>query len=443
MRALAKLLIALAACGLAAPTDVVAQEADSAAVDAVAADVAATDTADVAAQAADSTVADPAGMDGPYTYVGSVNRGDLRSVTSVVVSPDGEHLYAAAWVPATISRYECDPLTGSLDHQQSMIDPDVFGGAVALRLSPDGRYAASTAFQSKAVVLFKRDPDSGVLERLDIARNGEEGVRGLNWVVDAAFSPDARFLYVIDSKGSGMSAGSGGGAVTTFRITEDEELEWVATSEGVNDCFAGARGTTMGPGGDRLYVAASGAGALTVLDRDAASGALDVLQVIRDGEGIAGGLAGAMGVDVSPDGRHVYVVSGRFEGDNAVSVFESQPDGKLALVQELISGEETAGSEGDEILVGPDGRNAEGMRGFDGGNEILVSPDGRYVFAAGTKSGTVVGFERDPDTGRLTYLQTLDTATGGAAGLGISPDGNALYVAAENGGGIAIYSYQY
>ena len=416
MRTPISFCLVLIVCVLVTPASVLAQATDSTA------DSTSTDVALADSSVKDATQANPSTEKGPYTFTGSVDRGDLYSVTSVVVSPGGEHLYAAAWRPAAVSRYERDPLTGNLDHQQSIVDPDVLSGAVALRLSPDGRYAASTAFQSKAVVLFKRDPVTGVLERLDVARDGEGWVDGLTWAIDAAFSPDNRFVYVIDAKGSGaMDAESG--AVTTFRITEDEKLEWVSTNEGVNDCFAGARGTNMAPGGNRLYVASSDAGSLTVLDRDAASGELDVIQVIRDGEGIAEGLAGAMGVDVSPDGRHVYVSAGRFGGDNAVSVFESQPDGKLALVQELFNG--------------------EGMEGFDGGNEILVSPDGRYVFAAGTLSGTVVTFERDPATGKLTYLQTLDKATGGAAGLGISPDGNVLYVAAENGGGIAIYSYQY
>lgn len=376
--------------------------------------------------ASGQTEPDPAQADSAqaydrYTYVGSVERGDLNGVTSVAVSPDGEHLYAAAWRPATISRYDRDPLTGDLDHQQTITDSEVLGGAVALRLSPDGRHAVATAFNSQAVVLFRRDPASGVLERLGVVWNEDNVEMGLSWPIDAAFSPDGRFVYVIDSRGPGRTSDGEGGAVAIFRVTDDEELEWVATTEGVSNALANARGIDVGPDGDRIYVTSSGAGALTVFDRDEGTGAVEVRQVIRDGEGEAEGLAGAMSVAVSPDGRHVYVSSGRFGGDNAVSVFEEQPDGKLALVQEIFNG--------------------EGMEGFEGGNEILISPDGRNVFAAATGSGAVVNFRRDAATGRLTYLQTLDTATGGAAGLGVSPDGNVLYVAAENSGGIAIYAY--
>ncbi len=37
-------------------------------------------------------------------------------------------------------------------------------------LSPDGHLAIATAFQSKTVVLYLRDPGSGLMGRLDIAR---------------------------------------------------------------------------------------------------------------------------------------------------------------------------------------------------------------------------------------------------------------------------------
>ncbi len=69
------------------------------------------------------------------------------------------------------------------------------------------------------------------------------------------------------------------------------------------------------------------------------------------------GLAGAMAVAVSPDGRHVYVSAGRFGGDDAVIVFRLAGHGRLAVIQEFLDG-------GGEL------------QGFLGGNELAVSPDG-------------------------------------------------------------------
>jgi 6-phosphogluconolactonase (cycloisomerase 2 family) len=46
-----------------------------------------------------------------------------------------------------------------------------------------------------------------------------------------------------------------------------------------------------------------------------------------------------MGVAVGRDGRSVYVNSGRFEGDNAVSAFRIDDDGRLKHIQEFINGQ--------------------------------------------------------------------------------------------------------
>ena len=77
---------------------------------------------------------------------------------------------------------------------------------------------------------------------------------------------------------------------------------------------------------------------MVLADRDAQTGVSRVRQVIKDDEGPVHGLAGAFGVVISPDGRHAYVSSGRFGGDNAVSAFELREPGKLEFIQEFIDG---------------------------------------------------------------------------------------------------------
>jgi beta-lactamase regulating signal transducer with metallopeptidase domain/DNA-binding beta-propeller fold protein YncE len=346
-----------------------------------------------------------------FVYASSAEYPELQSVTSVTVSPDGRFVYTAAFSFGTIGIFQRDVETGILKDPTFMTDDTNLEGAVALRLTKDGRRAVVTAFRSEAVSLFARDPSSGALSILDRAYNGQNGVSSMNWPIDAVFSPDGHFLYVI----SGYEPGS----LVIFSVSEKGELSWVEESTGRDGSFDNARGIAISPNGETIYIASAGASTLTVLDRDGDSGRVSIRQILRDGQE-ANGLAGAFSVVCSADGRHVYVSSGRFGGDNAVSVFKRQTDGSLKLVQELIG-------------------ERSGLDPFSGGNEIMLSPDGRHVFAAGNGSGTVAHLSRDPETGMLVPLQILYQGTDGAAGLGMDLSGESLYVAAEGESSVAVY----
>jgi 6-phosphogluconolactonase (cycloisomerase 2 family) len=159
-----------------------------------------------------------------------------------------------------------------------------------------------------------------------------------------------------------------------------------------------------------------------VLRRDADSGKLEVVQILTDGEDGVEAIAGAFRIACSQDGRHVYVSSGRFQGDQAISVFATQADGKLKLIEEHVNG------------VGD-------FTGFEGGNSIAISPGGTLVYAVGTMSDRLVRFQRDRETGKLTFLGSQavgEFVTPGAAGLCFSPDGKFVYIADENASAIVV-----
>jgi 6-phosphogluconolactonase (cycloisomerase 2 family) len=203
-------------------------------------------------------------------------------------------------------------------------------------------------------------------------------------------------------------------------------LEHVQTLVGEGQCFEGVRTVTPHPDGKTLYACSFRAGTLSVLERDPATGKLNVKQVVRDEQDGVHGLAGTMSACVSSDGKFVYNTSGRFDGDDAVSVFEIGADGKLKVIQEFI--------------------NEQGeLKDFTGGNELAISPDEKSFYAAGTTSCSLACFRRDPATGKLTYLTTVrNEATGdgvdlGANGIATSSDGRFLYLALENVGGISVF----
>jgi 6-phosphogluconolactonase (cycloisomerase 2 family) len=357
--------------------------------------------------------------EGRLSLVESVPRDDLDATVSAAVSPDGRFLYASSWRAGTVTAFARDPESGTLQPRQTISSANLLDGATAATISPDGRLAVATAFRTRAAVLYQRDPATGELSQADFARDGEQGVR-FQWPIDAAFSPDSRFVYVIDDHGP---AEGGRGDVVAFRV-DGGKLDLVGTDEGKDGCYNGARGLALAPDGKTLFVACHEPGTLVVADRDPVGGQTSVRQVVKDEEGGAHGLSGAMGVAVSPDGRFVYVSSGRFGGDSAVSAFRLGSDGRVAFLQEFLNGEGA-------------------LQGFEGGNEIAVSPDGRNVYAVATRSGTVACFRRDPSDGKLAFLETIpDGGDGGdshAAGLGISPDGRFVYVATEDGKSISVF----
>lgn len=353
----------------------------------------------------------------------AVPRDDLDGTVSVALSADGKFLYAASWKAATVGVFTRDVKSGKLDHKQTVADPENLGGTTTVVLSPDGKVAVATAFMSKTAVLFLRDPQSGELTRLNVARDGENEV-SLGMSIDAAFSPDGKFLYVLDdSHPDKNDANARLGAVIAFRM-KDGKLELVGEDTGKDGCYAGARGIAFHPDGKTLVVACTRAGTLVVADRDGTTGKTNVRQVIKDEEGDVHGLAGVMGVAFSPDGRYVYTSAGRFHGDNAVSAFRREKDGNLAFVQEFLNGQ------GDLV-------------NFEGGNHLTLSPDGRNVYACATRSGTVANFRRDRETGKLTFLETLpdggEAGAARAAGVGVSPDGRFVYVATEDGKSVSVF----
>jgi 6-phosphogluconolactonase (cycloisomerase 2 family) len=358
-------------------------------------------------------IAEEENGDGRLRHIESVPRDDLETTVSAEMSPDGKFLYSASWNVGTATVFARNVKSGRLEHKQTITDPANLAGTTALVVSPDGLYAIAVAFRSRTAVLYLRNAETGELSRSDVARDGQNEVH-MQWPIDVAFSPDSKFAYVLDDNA---------GTVVAFRVN-DGKLELVGIDEGKDGCYRGARGIAFLPGGKTLFVASRTAG-LVVADRDEATGKTSVRQVLRDEEGDAHGLEGAMGVAVSLDGRSVYVSAGRFEGDNAVSAFRIDSDGQVAFLQEFLNG-------------------AGELRDFEGGNSIAVTPDGRNVYAVATRSGTIASFRRDPATGKLKYLETLNDGgegggDAGAAGIGISPDSRYVYVATEDKKSLSIF----
>lgn len=345
----------------------------------------------------------------PLEVVHSVAMDSLNCVTSVAVSPDGRFLYAAAFAVSTVSTFERNIETGELTLNGVLEGPNL-DAAVNIQLSHDAKTAVVSSFRANAITLFGRDAETGALKQLDVAKEGDGGNAGLNFVVACSFSKDDRFIYT-----------ASGGGLGVYEIVEDR-LKFVQV-EAAEGKLAGMRDIQTSPDGRVLYAAATGANSLVALRPDRETGKVQLLQILNNEDDEIDGLAGVFRVACSPDGKHLYASSGRFGGVNAVTAFAVLPDGKLKFIEEHFDG-------------------INGFTDFVGGNGIAVSQDGLAVYALATVSDHMARFSRDAESGKLTFLGTQPVGTfseQGCPNLCFSPDGRFIYAADESTGEIVVF----
>ena len=359
--------------------------------------------------------------------------------STLAPSPDGQSLYTGIGIPcdkledfcsadATVGRFDLDQPTGSLDYRSCVTGvadnrttctqiPHAAPGAVgaglgdiqSLVVSPDGNsmYAASPnpicgdadCYGGNALARFDRDPTTGAITYRGCItgdkRSGPSGsgacsdlpsatadgtASGLNGLQSLALSADGKSLYGTATRDS---------AIATF----DRDPQTGALT--YRGCITGDK--RSGP---------SGSGACTQIPTATADGS---------GSGLNGccgspfsGRPAPYPVLVSPDGTSVYV------GADGLAQFDRDPaTGRLTYVGCIAGkGNRTAGKACQEIPG----------RVFD--DLLVMSPDGRFVYAAEPGS-PITQLRRNPETGALAYVRTVKGGQGDSLALG--DNGRILY----------------
>lgn len=286
---------------------------------------------------------------------------------------------------------------------------------------------------SNEITTFRVLPD-GTLSRVgDLIPTGGSVSRGLY------FSPDGRNAYTINGNDATVSA---------FSVGADGQLSRLGppVPTGGTDAF----GLAMAPDGSALYIA-------NFTDSTVAT-----LAISSDGtphlvgEPVPTGAPNARGVAVSPNGRYVFVSHGTpVEGRNDVLVtFAVRPGHRL----EEVGAPMPTGSGGSGVDVTPDGRfvyvtalGSDAVYGFaigTGGHltpvpgspvtvpdlpeEATITPDGRHYYTGAPSlevSRPIAGFTIGPD-GSLTPVPGSPFSAGSRpVGINPSPDGRFMYVA--------------
>jgi len=193
-----------------------------------------------------------------------------------------------------------------------------------------------------------------------------------------AISPDGRTLYAVSKNDNLLRVFS--------RDPVSGSLTWL---QGFDNVFDGWNvldmplAVTLSPDGAHVYVTGHLSDTLSIFARDSATGLLTFVAGLFDGQDGTDGLDGVMGVEVSPDGRHAYVVA---HAENSLASFARDPvSGELTFSQVIKEG------------VG-------GEFGLEGARYVAVSPDGAFAYTVASGSDALSVFSRNETTGELTYV---------------------------------------
>ena len=177
-------------------------------------------------------------------------------------------------------------------------------GAASVAVSPDGQHLYVAGQNDDTVAVFSRNGTTGALILVEVQRDGVNGVDGLDGVYSVTVSPDGQHLYVASRYDNAVAVFNRNGTTGALSFIEMQK-DGVDGVDGLN----GAISVTVSPDGQHLYVTGIFDDAVAVFSRNEMTGALNFVQMQKDGVSGVDGLDGAISVTVSPDG-HAPVCGG-------------------------------------------------------------------------------------------------------------------------------------
>lgn len=271
---------------------------------------------------------------GLLTFVGAVLDGQagarLDGAFALAISPDGKNVYVASDAEDALSAFGVVPETGALTPAGSFADGvagvDGLATAQSVAVSPDGKHVYAGGRGDDAIAIFSRDPFLGTLLFLDSVTNA-----GLGGVTDVALSPDGAFLYATGFDADALvrfTRNPTTGALTSPSVTSH--------AAGVVDGLDGPRSVEISHDGSRLVVTGDVGSVLALYRRDPDNGVLKLIQAEQDQKRTANALGGVRATALSRDGRHLYAAA---PIDDAVVAFVPEPEAtSLALIAALAVG---------------------------------------------------------------------------------------------------------
>ncbi|QOC21318.1 beta-propeller fold lactonase family protein [Wenzhouxiangella sp. AB-CW3] len=350
--------------------------------------------------------------------------------TSVVVSPNGDHVYVTSESSGQITSFFRRKANGTLEFLATIDDgtegfADVnLDGPVYLVISPDGKNIYVAAKKGNAIVVFARNIDNGELTHIENIQGGEGAIESLSDVSRLHVSADGDHLY---------ASGSGAAAVAVFeRDSDNGSLSYLESTGSGGDLPQGMdrpAGLTLSPDGSQLFVSARHGNALLVFDREQDAESDDYGRLTHHTtlqQGLAGvtDLDGAIDVAIDSAGTNLYVAA---ENEAGMTRLVRDGDGNLEIVESWKRGETN-------------------LPGMGGTQHLQLTPDNVEMFVTGFDDHSLTIFLRDDDSDELEIRATLFnnqgniSRMGGPTDMAVSPDNRHLYVVANEDNAIVVFT---
>ncbi|MBB5207154.1 beta-propeller fold lactonase family protein [Chiayiivirga flava] len=377
-------------------------------------------------------------------FGGDVGTGALGGVASVTLLADSDgagphpaYLAAASVLDNNVTLFARDPVDGTLTQALQIRHGAPLGGSAVDSLegarsvvaSADGKFLYVASRISDSVTVYAIHPPTGETAKLVEVKRG---IVGLDQALHVALSPDGAHLYV---------AGANDDAIAVFaRNATTGALTYLESEQnGVNDPddagntvagLADVEFTVVSPDGEHLY-ALSGSGAtVIVFKRDTATGELS-WRSARSGADLAVPLDGVSSGVFDSSGEFLYLTVA-----NANRV--------VVLRRMIVPG----GSFGNLALASSVVQDSAGTLGLLTPRRAALTADDRHLYVTGQGGASVAWFARDPSDGSLRYLgqRTNESSDidglAGATGIVVDDALNQVYVAGTLQGAVVQFRRQ-
>jgi 6-phosphogluconolactonase (cycloisomerase 2 family) len=348
----------------------------------------------------------------------------LDAAFGVGISPDGSHVYVVSVIDDAIAVFSRDNSNGKLtfiEYKQDEVDGvDGLEGAIDLNISPDGNHVYVVGLHDDAVAIFSRDISTGQLSFIGQETDGVSGTVGLDGAASLTISPDGAHVYVssiIDDSIVVFSRDSISGQLTFVEQIKDG-------ANGIDNLDHAIK-VLVSPNGEHIYVVSGNDHAVVIFNRDSISGQLTFIGQVKDGENGVDDLISPVNASISLDGAHVYVSS---VIDDSVVVFSRDSiSGQLTFVESKRDG-------------------VDGVEGLDDAKGVAISPNGANVYVTGRADQAIAVFIRDINSGQLTFDEFKRDGVDGVDGLEgaghviVSPDDGHVYVVSNVDDAVAVFS---